>query len=142
MSNVPFHYLDVRAFCYATEDERRVEIALRSLLPPEREISRTVSAGHHGDRILVMSARVERADDVRHVLERLAEMPEFGNVRSTLADRVDENCSFFLRVDKQHAFEGELALGSGIQIRGKVEAYPASREAAIENLGSYFEATG
>ncbi|MCL7418465.1 MAG: hypothetical protein M8354_11595, partial [Halalkalicoccus sp.] len=59
MAAVPFHYVDLRTFCYATEDEKRVEEALRTYLPEGFEISRAETEGYHGDRILVLSARVE-----------------------------------------------------------------------------------
>ena len=133
MSSVPFHYVDLRAFSYATEDEKRVERALRSFLPEETDVERAESEGHYGDRIVVLSARVENADDIRHVLGRVAAVDDIDAVREELDDRVDENCSFFLTFDKQAAFEGERERGDGITLRAKVEAYPAKREKAIEN---------
>ena len=133
MSSVPFHYVDLRTFCYATEDQKRVEQALRRFLPEEFEIQRTENVGHHGDRIVVLSARVERADDVRHVLEQLTELGKFERVESELDDRVYDNTSLFLRLDKQAAFKGDVRLGEGITLRAKIEAYPAKREIAVEN---------
>ncbi|WP_327052762.1 RNA-binding protein [Halomicrococcus gelatinilyticus] len=133
MASVPFHYIDLRAFCYATEDDKRVEDALRTYLPEDFEIERTESEGHHGDRILVLSARVENADDVRHVLDKLRELPDLDDVRDELDERVDDNCSFFVSLDKQDAFRGEVSLGQGITLRAKVEAYPAKKDAAVEN---------
>ncbi|MFC6786080.1 RNA-binding protein [Halobaculum halobium] len=139
MSSVPFHYVDLRAFCYATEDEKRVEDALRTFLPEEFEIDRVVNAGHHGDRIVVLSARVERADDVRHVLATLADLPEWTRVLAELDERVDDNNSLFLRLDKQAAFKGSAELGPGITFRAKVEAYPAKHEKAVKNARKTFE---
>ena len=133
MASVPFHYVDLRAFCYATEDEKRVEDALRHYLPEEFEIERAESKGHHGDRIVVLSARVENADDVRHVLTQVATLSDIDAVRAELDDRVDDNCSFFLTLDKQAAVAGEVQRGDGITLRAKVEAYPAKRENAVEN---------
>jgi RNA binding exosome subunit len=132
-SGVPFHYLDLRAFCYATEDEKRVERALRTFLPEEFPIDRTESEGHHGDRIVVLSARVENADDVRHVLDRVTDLPEFGRLLDELDQRINDNNAFFVRLDKQAAFDGRVELGEGLTLRGKVEAYPAKREQAVEN---------
>jgi len=133
MSSVPFHYVDLRAFCYATEDDERVERALRSFLPGDHGIDRASSEGHHGDRILVLSARVENAGDVRTVLERVARLDDIDGVVAELDERVDENCSLFLSFDKQAAYGGRVELGDGLTLRAKVEAYPAKREAAIEN---------
>ena len=133
MPRVPFQYIDLRTFCYATEDEKRVEDALRAFLPEEFEIDRMQNTGHHGDRIVVLSARVETADEMRHILDRLAELDDIDRILDELDERVDDNCSFFLRLDKQDAFKDEIDLGAGITLRAKVEAYPAKHEAAVEN---------
>lgn len=133
MSRVPLHYIDLRAFSYATEDDKRVEEALRTFLPEDFELERTENVGHHGDRIAVFSARVENADDMRYVLDQLGEVEEADRVIREMDERVDENTSLFLRLDKQAAFNGLVRLGQGITLRGKVEAYPAKKEAAVEN---------
>ncbi|OYR85157.1 hypothetical protein DJ71_07915 [Halorubrum sp. E3] len=90
MPKVPFHYVDLRAFSYATEDVKRVEQALYSLLPEDVELERVENVGHHGDRIVVLSARVERADEMRHVLDRLAELEDLDRVLDELDERVDD----------------------------------------------------
>jgi RNA binding exosome subunit len=140
MSNVPFHYIDLRTFCYATEDEKRVDQALRTYLPEDYEIDRQVTTGHHGDRIAILSARLENADDVRYVLGRLVDLPDYDTFLDELDDRVAEDCSLYLTLDKQAAFRGEVRQGDGITLRGKVEAYPAKRESAVENAREAFEA--
>jgi RNA binding exosome subunit len=141
MSSIPLHYVDLRTFCYVTEDEKRVEEALRTLLPEEFEIDRTESEGHHGDRIVVLSARVENADEMRTVLDQLGTLPD--GARETILDeldeRVNENCTFFLTLDKQAAFKGDVRPGDGITVRAKVEAYPANKEAAVENISELLE---
>lgn len=139
MPQIPLHYVDLRAFCYATEDEKRVEEALRTFLPEEFEIERVESEGHYGDRILVLSARVENADDVRHVLSRLSDLESLDDLLAELDDRVTENTELFLRLDKQAAFEGDIRLGDGITFRAKVEAYPAKKEQAVENAQEVLE---
>jgi RNA-binding protein len=139
MPQIPLHYVDLRAFCYATEDEKRVEQALRTFLPEEFEIERVESEGHYCDRILVLSARVENADDVRHVLSRLADLKSLDDLLAELDDRVTENTELFLRLDKQAAFAEEIRLGDGITFRAKVEAYPAKKEQAVENAQEVLE---
>ncbi|MFC6872352.1 RNA-binding protein [Halobellus marinus] len=139
MPRIPFHYVDLRTFCYETEDQKRVERALRTFLPEDFEITRTESEGHHGDRIVVLSARVENADEVRYVLARLTELPEFEGLLAELDERVTENTELFLRLDKQAAFGGEVRRGDGITLRAKVEAYPAKKETAVENAREALE---
>ncbi|MCL9813264.1 RNA-binding protein [Natranaeroarchaeum aerophilus] len=139
MASVPFHYIDLRTFCYATEDEKRVTEALQYYLPEEFEVDRAESEGHYGDRIVVLSARVETADDMRHVLRRVADIDEVDRFLDELDQRVDENCSLFLSLDKQSAFNGAAAVGDGITLRAKVEAYPAKKAAAVENAREAIE---
>lgn len=131
MSAVPFHYVDLRTFCYATEAESRVETALRTFLPEETELERDVTEGHNGDQIVILSVRLERADEMRHVLARLTELGGFDRLLEQLEDRIDDNCAFFLGLDKQAAYLNSVELGDGIMLRGKVEAYPAKKERAI-----------
>jgi len=142
MASVPLHYVEVRAFCYATEAENRVETALRTLLPADVALERAESEGHFGDPILVLSARVERTDETREVLAALAHLPadEYDRLVAELDERVDEDCNLFVTLDKQAAYDGEVRLGDGITLRGKVEAYPAKREAALENARDLLEA--
>jgi len=139
MPRIPFHYVDLRTFAYATEDEKRVEAALRELLPEDAAIDRVENVGHHGDRIVVLSARIETADGMRHVLDRLADLAELDRVLAELDRRIDEKCALFLRLDKQAAFGGEIRLGDGITLRSKVEAYPAKKAAAVENARETLE---
>jgi RNA binding exosome subunit len=135
MAGVPLHYVDLRAFCYVTEDEKRVAEALATFLPEGTELDRAESEGHHGDRILVLSARVETADGMRTILSGLGDLPEADRERleRELDERVAEDCALFLTFDKQAAFNGEVCFGDGITLRAKVEAYPADRERAVEN---------
>ena len=142
MPQVPFHYIDLRTFCYATEDEKRVEEALRHFLPEEFELDRVTNTGHHGDRIVVLSVRVESADGMRVVLDQLAALDSIDRVLAELDERVDDNCSFFLRLDKQAAFNGLARLGEGITLRAKVEAYPAKHEKAVANAREAIELAG
>lgn len=138
MSSVPFHYVDLRAFCYETEDEKRVGDALRTFLPKDTELERVENEGYHGDRILVLSVRLERAAEVRHVLSRLAELDDLDAVLDELDHRVDDDCTFFLTLDKQAAFRGRVRRGDGITLRAKVEAYPAKKDHAVENVRETF----
>ena len=139
MSAVPFHYVDLRTFCYATEDEKRVEAALRAYLPEETELEREITEGHNGDRIVILSVRLERADDVRYVLSRLTELEDFDRLLEELEARIDDNCAFYIGLDKQAAFKNEIAFGDGLMLRGKVEAYPAKKARAIETATDALE---
>ncbi len=133
---LPFHYVDLRAFCYATEAEDRVRDALRTVLPDDATIDATEGEGHHGDSILVLSARVERATEIEMIFDRLERDLGFDRLRSELDQRLDDNNALYIGLDKQAAARGDLAFGNGLTLRAKVEAYPANRDAALENARS------
>ena len=130
---LPFHYVDLRAFCYATEDEERVRDALRTVLPEGAEVESSVGEGHHGDRIIILSSRVDRAADIETIFDRLEQDLDLERVRRELEDRLDDNNALYIGLDKQAAARGDLRLGDGLTLRAKVEAYPAKRDAALEN---------
>jgi len=136
MPTIPLHYVDLRAFSYATEDDKRVADALRTFLPAEYEIEHTSTEGFHGDRIVVLSARVKRADEMRVILDRLTDLEGIDEVVGELDQRVDENCAFFLTLDKGAAYRGDVVTGDGLTLRAKIEAYPAKKETAVANLGA------
>ena len=138
MSSVPVHYVDLRAFCYVTEDESLVEDALGRVLPEEVDLDRAESEGHYGDPILVLSARVEETAAIEAVLDSLADLPaaERSRLSDELDERVTEDCSLFVSLDKQAACRGEVRLGDGIAMRAKIESYPAKRERAIDAIES------
>lgn len=139
MGSLPVHYVDVRTFCYGTECEDRVVAALQTILPEETEVERASSEGHHGDEIVVLSARIENAQAISTVLEGLGEASVLTTVADELDERVTENCEFFLQLDKQAALDDDMVLGDGIKVRVKVESYPATREGALDNASTMID---
>lgn len=143
MSTPPVHHLRVRAFRYGTEVPERVDAAIRTVYPPlgdegEPTIERTETEGHYGNPIEIYEAHLETAEQLRLVFDRLHEAGILEQLVDELEDRVTEDTELFLRFDKQAAYrDDELVLGDGIELRAKVEAYPATREGAIANLEAY-----
>ncbi len=143
-----FHYLDLRTFCYDTESEDRVLSALDRFLPPRDEdddeiktgyeVEKSEAEGHYGNTITVFETRLELADEIRYVMNSVRTAESFSRVLKEIEDRIDDDCSFYVRFDKQAAYEGEIRLGDGITLRGKVEAYPAKKENAVETVEEYF----
>lgn len=143
MSAPPVHYVDVRAFCYATEVAERVEAALRAVHPGldgpgEVTIERTSTEGHFGHPIDVLEARLSTADQVGTVFARLHAHGVLDRLAAELPERLTGDNELFVRVDKQTAYtDDRLVPGEGIELRAKVEAYPAKRAIARENLEAY-----
>jgi RNA binding exosome subunit len=80
---------------------------------------------------------------VRDALGRILDLPGArDDLRATVDARTDDEGVFYVRLDKQEAFAGRLALTRGedaIQLRLKLETYPATRERALEALGRLLE---
>lgn len=144
MASPPVHHIDVRAFCYATEVPERVETALSTVYPIDSDdavtLERSTTEGHYGHPIDILAFSLTKADQFRTAFDRLAERGDLEAIDAELDDRVTEECDLYLRFDKQRAYrDGHLQAGRGIELRIRLEAYPAKREAAIDNLRAYLE---
>ena len=103
-------------------------------------MSRGVGArGYHGNPITVMEAKITRSREIRDFFASL-DTNDVRKLLDTLELRVDEESMFFLRLDKQEAYQGRIVLGRGddvISVRGKVKSYPQSRENAINAMRDF-----
>ena len=132
--------LSFRTFAHATEDEEKVEQALRFASGAE-EIAKSKSEGYHGNPIVVMEARITRSREIKEFFTSLP-IDDVRRLLDTLERRVDEESMFFLRLDKQAAYEGRMSLGENddiISVRGKIKSYPQSRENALRTMGSILQ---
>ena len=124
-----------RTFAHATEDEGRVEQALRFASGAE-DISKIKNEGYHGNPIIILEGRITRSREIRTFLNSL-EHDDVRMLLDTLESRVDEESMFFLRLDKQAAYEGRIALADNddvISVRGKIKSYPQKRESALKAM--------
>jgi RNA binding exosome subunit len=129
MSTWPVHYLDIRAFAYATEIDARVREAVQTVINDAGPVEAVDSSGHGGAPITLLQARIERTraiDTVITGLEGVVGLPP-----DALRDRITADGELYLSVDKQAAYEGAIEDGDGIIIRSKLEAYPATPENTV-----------
>ena len=127
--------LAFRTFAHATENEDRVEQALRFVSGAE-EITKSRSEGYHGNPIVVVEARITRSKEMKSFFASL-DAADVQKLIDTLELRVDEESMFFLRLDKQAAFEGRSVLADHddiISVRGKIKSYPQSRDNALKMI--------
>ncbi len=125
--------LAFRTFAHATEDESRVEQALRFVSGAE-EVTKSRSEGYHGNPIVVLEAKISRSREIRNFFASL-DTADVQKLLDTLELRVDEESMFFLRLDKQAAFEGRTVMADHddiISVRGKIKSYPQSRDNALK----------
>lgn len=133
-----FHYLQLRAFAHETEDVEKVLQALRNVASGGHlEVTRSAAEGGHGNRILILEGEVKSAAAQRALFASLSrdDPAGAGRLREELPRRVDENLNFYLRLDKQDAFEGRMrvtASDDAVTVRAKLRSFRKGPEASAE----------
>jgi RNA binding exosome subunit len=138
-----FHRLEFRVHAHATEDEARVRQAL-DFATGGAEVEETVAEGHHGNPIRVLQASLGRPAEIRAFFARLPPQ-DIERLVAEADRRLDDDLFFHLRLDKQEAYRGRLALADHddvIAVRGKVASFPARRERALPGLVEYLQGLG
>ena len=137
------HNLCFRAFCQATEDEAKVTKALLFASGGDLDdMERTKCEGYHGNPIMVLDLCIESSRSIRSFFLRLTETQREA-LKDDIERRMDKDCTFYFRLDKQEAYLGRLALGEQgeehdvIAVHGKVKSYPKSRESSLRSMAEY-----
>lgn len=133
-----FHWLRLRATAHATEDPERVRRAMQTVSGLDDEAfaaatDPTAMESQHGGAIVWLETNVTRSADVRQAVSRLLSICPPG-IADELEARTDDEGVFYLRFDKQAAFQGTLKPTRGddaIQVRIRPQVHPASRAGAI-----------
>ncbi|MHB8633950.1 MAG: RNA-binding domain-containing protein [Thermoplasmatota archaeon] len=144
MAQPRFHWLRLRAMAFATEEVERVSHAVAFVAGVEPGVVQVAPLeSHHGQPMQVVEANLPKSRAARAVLERVLALPGAREALvATLEARVDDDAVFYLRVDKQAAYQGRLELSTGedcVQCRFRVESYPASRAGAVQALKAALE---
>ena len=135
---LPVSEVDISCFAHATEDEGKVLDAVRHILPQafvENVVfAKTEAQGHHGNPIIVFETRIMDKEIVKAVVENLA-----SNLtpldKETLLNEVErhvEKGSFYVRLDKQAAFQGEFKLAVVDPIRVRLRLKKSRFEDVVE----------
>ena len=139
MPNSAFHWIRVQTFCYATERKELLEETMENLLGEADEYSEDESVGEHGNVMTILEARLTHQRQYRKLFTDLG--PEIRSwILSDLDNRIDEDCVFYIRLDKQKAVQGiyePAHHGDVIAITGKVQAHPARKEVAARVLSEF-----
>jgi RNA binding exosome subunit len=137
------HNLCFRAFCQATEDEAKVKTAmLFASGGKDEKVKRTKCEGYHGNPIIILDVCIQSPRAIKSFFQRLSEVDR-KVLLSDLDRRVDEDCAFYFRLDKQEAYLGLLVLGEKseendiIAVHGKIKSYPKSRDSSLTNMTNY-----
>lgn len=137
---VAFHWVRVQMFCYATEKDDLLEEVMTELLG-DVEFTEEISEGEHGNVMMVLEARLTKQREFNALFSKLG--PEILSwIAEDVENRVDEDCVFYMRLDKQKAVQGiyEVAHhGDVIAITGKIQSHPARKEIAVKSLVDFIQ---
>lgn len=135
-----FHWVRVQVFCYATERQELLEETLAELLGTD-EFTEDVSEGEHGDTMLILEARLTKQREYNALFRKLgSDIREW--IKEDVENRVDEDCVFYMRLDKQKAVRGEYEVahhGDVISITGKIQSHPARKDVAEANVVAFLD---
>ena len=145
--------IEARAFSRATEITDRVVEAVLNLYPENFrenvEFGETKVEGQSGDEILIVESILDSEPGseatLDHIFERLG-IRDRRRLGNSLDRRLDQNCIFFVRIDKQAAFIDSIELAKGpdvISIQIHIRQYPKCKQNdAIAMLKERLRAVG
>jgi RNA binding exosome subunit len=130
--------IEARAFSRATEVPERITEAILNLYDEEfRELVQFESTkveGHSGDAILIVESILKDKSGCEATLDHIfggLDERDRRRLRNSLLRRIDRNCLFFVRIDKQAAFLDNIKLARGpdvISIQVHIQQYPKCRQ--------------
>jgi RNA binding exosome subunit len=118
-----FLWIDVSAFCYATESAAKVALAMSNLFPGVK-LNEELRSGYHGVPIVMLSMRMTDELDMDRLFERLG-ADVTAELLRTIEARLDGERVLHIRLDKQALVQGRSQItshGDSIVIRCKFEA--------------------
>jgi len=133
-----FHWLRVQAFCYATEREDVVAQTFAALTGTD-EFETEVSDSEHGNRMIIFQYMLTKQKDLEAFFRRLGPSV-LQHLLDDIDNRIDDDCVFYTRLDKQQAVQGVYAIahhGDVISVTGKVASNPARKDIAESNLRTF-----
>jgi RNA-binding protein len=125
-SKYPIAYVELRVFSHATEDDQKVQTAVKNILPEglaaELAFTKTGLTGHHNNPIVLLEAKLTDKALLPSVLEKIAaglSSLDKEQLCTALAQHVDKH-NLYLRFDKQDAYLGKVKLSAVDPIHFKI----------------------
>ena len=146
------HYIKIKVFSYekGNEDENLALEKLLQLIPfnikdEKIEFNKTGAQGFNEKKIIIFGIILEKEKHTNKFLENLIgklDIHQKNIILEQLESRLDENLSFFLRLDKEEYIKNNRLVltdsGNCFHIEISVAAFPRRREAAVEVIRKIF----
>ncbi len=115
--------IEARAYARDTEISERVSSAILGIFPenirPNVSLSEEKAEGQSGDSISIVSGLLKNKDECEITFDFILKHLEKSDLRAikrSLDLRLNNNCVFFLRIDKQGAFLGKMRLANNTDV--------------------------
>ncbi len=133
-----FHWIRVKTICYATEDED-ILCDMMSELTGTENLEIDISEGLHNNPLTVIDANLSKNKEYATLFKSLGENI-VDALLNDLESRIDDDCVFYFRLDKQKAVCGEYEIAHGgdvVSVTGKIMSHPARKEIAKKVIRDY-----
>ncbi|WP_298501216.1 RNA-binding protein [uncultured Methanobrevibacter sp.] len=130
------HNIKFRAFVYENESVDEISQAILNILP-EAEIEAEEAEGILEDKIIILSGTVSKKRYTKTFFNTLLEWTDLNKLNDDLERKMDEKGNWFLRFDKNDAFDEKWTIldsGDSIHLKVKIAAYPAKKEIAVSKV--------
>jgi RNA binding exosome subunit len=135
---VPVAYVDIRFCAHATEDVKKVIMAVQNVLSSNHSedvtFSRSKLEGHYGNSITFFEQRIKNKETIKALVENLSTNLAFLD-KEELAKEIDkhvEKGSLYLRLDKQAALKNKIKLVTSDSISIRIRFRKSKIEDIIE----------
>ena len=136
--------VEARAFSRATEVSDRVVVAILNLYPEKyRELvdfESTKVEGQSSDGIFIVESSLKDKIGCEVTLDYIfgkLEERDRRQLSNSLLRRLDRNCLFFIRIDKQAAFLDDIVLAKGpdvISVQIHIRQYPRCKQEDVMTM--------
>lgn len=146
------HRITITVFAKPEENEDRILEGLITLMPFDLAkenitLQREIATGFNDREISIYTLVLERQRHIRAFLSQLTSHLTAGQQRLLISQadsRLDEECNFYLRIDKPEWLNGNLYLtdsGNCYHIKLTLAAYPKNKQAALAIVNTLFRAS-
>ena len=134
-----FSAVDISVIIHATEDKNKVLESLSTILCVHpNKFRHTESIGHWGNRILLITGRLESTEAnklIQKILDSLNSM-EREQLSNSFQSFIDEKGNLYLRLDKQRVCQKRISLSESDSVRFR---FRPTRRFKMDRNQSYLE---
>jgi RNA-binding protein len=137
------HSITITVFAKEEEDKQKIKEKLLGLVPEgidkeKLKLNEQAATGFSEKKITIYTLTIDKENHItkflKNILSKLSN--EQKNMLSNqIESRIDEECNFYIRLDKEKLYEGECHMtdqGNCYHIKTHLAAFPAKKEKATE----------